>query len=114
MLPSSERLTRAQCSLLLIDPQIRVVFNRIGTLKYRYNTTNKGLSVVTGSKQQKSAVRRNTIRRQLYAIFTEYYKNTARVPVTGMLYVSKQVYDLSFEELRSLFNDLMAKTQKNA
>lgn len=117
MLPSQERLTRAQCSLLLGNPHIRVVFNRLGTLKYLPNTENQsnkqGFSVITGSKTQKKAVLRNALRRKLYTLFRYFYASGGKNPIQGMLYVSKTAYELSFIELNTLFNDLIAKTQKN-
>ncbi|HEY0980412.1 MAG TPA: ribonuclease P protein component [Candidatus Paceibacterota bacterium] len=112
MLPATARLTRAQCSELLKNPKLLVVFNRLGTLKYLLNVEMKGFSVITGSKAQKKAVLRNKLRRQLYSLFAQYYKDEAKKPISGMLYVSKGVYELSFSELSLIFNDLLAKTQK--
>ena len=109
MLPSNERLTRAQCFSLLSNTNLLVVFNRLGTLKYLPSSTI-GLSVITGSKQEKKAVARNKLRRRLYSIFSkQLVKN-----LTGMVYVSKHAYSMSFDELTTLFNDLLAKTQKTA
>ena len=112
MLPATARLTRAQCSELLKNPQLLVVFNRLGTLKYLSGLENNGFSIITGSKAQKKAVLRNKLRRQLYSLFAKYYKNGSKKPIIGMLYVSKAVYELSFSELSLIFNDLLAKTQK--
>ena len=91
-----------------------MVFSSLGTLKYTKNTTNKGLSVITGSKQQKKAVLRNKLRRQLYTIFRNYYNNPVNTPlVVGMFYVSKHSYGMSFEELNIQFCALLTKAQKN-
>jgi len=113
MLPTTARLTRAQCSELLKNPSIKGVFNRLGTLKYIKTDTNKGFCVITGSKQQKKAVKRNKIRRQLYTIFSIFYKNKDKSPIIAMLYVSKQSYLMSYDELSKECNDLLTKTQKN-
>ncbi len=109
MLPSSQRLSRQQITALLADPQIKVVFNRIGTLKYRLSP-GYALSVVTGSKNQKKAVLRNKLRRQLYSLAR--IENTPEME--GILYVSKQIYDLSFQELKDAFHALLSKTAKNS
>jgi ribonuclease P protein component len=112
MLPATVRLSRAQCSELLENPKLLVVFNRLGTLKYVSNLKNKAFSVITGSKAQKKAVLRNKLRRQIYSLFEKYYKNEPKKPIIGMLYVSKGVYELPFSELSLIFNDLLEKTQK--
>ncbi|MFZ4500118.1 MAG: ribonuclease P protein component [Minisyncoccia bacterium] len=112
MLPATARLTRAQCSELLENPKLLVVFNRLGTLKYVPTLENKAFSVITGSKAQKKAVLRNKLRRRLYSLFSTYYKTNPKKPIIGMLYASKASYELSFSELSLIFNDLLAKTQK--
>lgn len=120
MLPATARLTRAQCSEFLKNPAIQSVFNRLGTLKYVKSVDNKGnsggisgLSIITGSKIQKKAIRRNKIRRQIYAIFNQYSKSTEVTDCIAMLYVSKQSYLMSFDELAQHFYELLKKTQKN-
>jgi len=113
MMPTTARLTRAQCSDLLKNPSLKGVFNRLGTLKYIKSDINKGFCVVTGSKQQKKAVKRNKIRRQLYTIFSTIYKNNDKTPIIAMLHVSKHSYGMSFEELFKECNDLLTKAQKN-
>lgn len=112
MLPATARLSRAQCSELLENPKLLVVFNRLGTLKYLSGVENKGFSIITGSKAQKKAVLRNKFRRQIYSLFAKYYKDDSKKPIIGMVYVSKSAYELSFSELTLIFNDLLAKTQK--
>ncbi len=108
MLPSSQRLSRQQITALLSDPDLKVVFNRLGTLKYTFS--NKALTVITGSKQQKKAVLRNKIRRQIYTIFGSYQP---KKPIKAMFYVSKQAYSLSFQEIKDLFHALLSKIEKN-
>jgi len=71
--------------------------------------TNTGLTVVTGSKNQKKAVLRNKVRRQLYSLYRQYEQKS----LTGMLYVSKQVYDMSYSELKTNFYGLLEKISKN-
>ena len=109
MLPSSQRLSRQQVAALLANPELKVVFNRIGTLKY--TLSNKALTVVTGSKQQKKAVLRNKVRRQIYSVFAAYQ---LKKPITAIFYVSKQIYDLSFPEIKDLFHALLSKIEKTA
>jgi len=118
MLPSSQRLSRQQVIDLLKNPELQVVFNRTGTLKYLYQsnsgTFNKsGFTVVTGSKQQKKAVLRNKIRRQLYSLFRLYKKNNENKDIMAILYISKQLYDMSYREIQDNFYALLSKTEKN-
>ncbi len=103
-LPSFMRLTRSQCNEIVKDHS--VVFNRLGTLKYTFK--NKGLSVIVSSKNEKKAVRRNKLKRRLYSIYFQQ-----NVSIQAMLYVSKHAYSMEFNELKNLFHDLLAKTQKN-
>jgi ribonuclease P protein component len=104
MLPSNTRLSRSEVTNLLSTAGVKVVFNRLGTLKYVKSIENKGFSVVTGSKAQKLAVRRNKIRRQLYTLFGQN-----KPEIQGILYVSKQAYEMSFDQLVFNFNELSKK-----
>jgi ribonuclease P protein component len=114
MLPSSQRLSRQQVTDLLKNPQLKVIFNRTGTLKWDYSPT-PALTVVTGSKQQKKAVLRNKLRRQLYNIFHSYQETSQKsLQLKGILYISKQLYDMSFLELKDNFYALLSKTTKNS
>lgn len=114
MLPSSQRLSRQQVTDLLADHQLKVVFNRIGTLKWVYAPIY-GLTVVTGSKQQKKAVLRNKLRRQLYSIFDSYQKKSQKhLQIKGILYTSKQLYEIPFSELKDNFYALLSKVEKNS
>jgi ribonuclease P protein component len=107
MLPSIQRLSRPQVSILLANPAIRVVFNRLGTLKYlnHSNITTPCFTVVTGSKQQKKAVARNKVRRQLYSLLIQH----KQVFFTGMLYVSKNIYGMPYNEIKQHFYRLLEK-----
>ena len=113
MLPSSQRLSRQQISEFLINKGVKTVFNPLGTLKYT-TSSSKGFTVITGSKQQKKAVLRNKLRRQLYTLFSKSEKTS----ILGMLYVSKQVYSMSYSDLKQYLYALLEKTssehQKNA
>jgi ribonuclease P protein component len=112
-MPFSQRLSRSEVTFLLNNPEIKVIFNRLGTLKYLDKPSTSslkiGLTVVTGSKNQKKAVLRNKIRRQIYSLFRTYINKNKDISVVGILYVSKQVYMLSFNETSSLFEALMNK-----
>ena len=101
MLPSQQRLSRIEFDTLLASPDLQVVFCRFGTFKYR-KAEKTLISVVTGAKQQKKAVRRNALRRKLYTVFCGY-------PVQGIFYASKQAYDASFEELQLHIQIMMQK-----
>jgi ribonuclease P protein component len=107
MLPSTQRLSRPQVSIVLANPCLKVVFNRLGTLKYIPQTfiNNQGFTVVTGSKQQKSAVARNKLRRQLYSLLRQHPKTH----FIGMLYVSKNSYEMPYNEIKQHFLKLLEK-----
>lgn len=111
-MPTNARLSRAQCSILLKIPSLQVVFNSLGTLKCTKGIESNGISIITGSKQQKKAVVRNKLRRRLFTIFCNFYKNSEK-PLLCMLYVSKQSYMMSFEVLEKECNALLTKAQKN-
>ena len=119
MLPSSQRLSRQQVTALLSNPDIQVVFNRTGTLKYCIapKQSEGGLTqitIVTGSKQQKKAVLRNKARRRLYSIFDLYQKEYPTAsPISGIVYISKHVYDMSYQEIKDTFYALLSKIKKN-
>jgi ribonuclease P protein component len=116
-MPFSQRLSRSEVTSLLNNPEIKVIFNRLGTLKYQgkfnsdtlHTPKKAALTVVTSSKNQKKAVLRNKIRRQIYSLFRTYINKNKDISVVGILYVSKQVYMLSFNETSSLFEALMNK-----
>jgi ribonuclease P protein component len=113
MLPSPQRLTRQQFAELLKNPEIKVVFNTLGTFKYQ-EQSNSGtvkFTVVTGSKHQKKAVLRNKIRRQVYTLFRN---NPYNIKISGILYVSKQSYMFSYQQLKDYFYALLSKIEKNA
>jgi ribonuclease P protein component len=119
MLPSNQRLTRQQFTDFLKNPEIKVVFNPLGTFKYIKKESGlrngkpdsfSDLSVVTGSKYQKKAVLRNKMRRRLYTIF---HKNPYNISISGVFYVSKQSYELSYEQLKDYFYALLSKIEKN-
>jgi ribonuclease P protein component len=120
MLPSPQRLTRQQFTELLKNPEIKVVFNAVGTFKYVKKEPGlrngkpgsfSELSVVTGSKHQKKAVLRNKIRRQVYTLFPN---NPYNIKVSGIFYVSKQSYTFSYQHLKDYFYALLSKIEKNA
>jgi ribonuclease P protein component len=112
-MPTKARLTRAECSTLLTTPSLQVVFNSLGTLKFVKTVSNKGISIITGSKQQKKAVIRNKLRRRLYTLFCQFYNNSEKTPVIAMLYVSKHSYTFTYDVLEKEFNALLTKAQKN-
>lgn len=70
-----------------------------------------GFTVVTGSKQQKKAVLRNKLRRQLYTLWG---KNLQKTSVMAILYVSKQAYEMPYADLTKHLYDLLQKTGKNS
>jgi ribonuclease P protein component len=107
MLPSNKRFSRSEFSQFLTNKGIFVVFNRLGTLKYTIPSKITRFAVVTSSKNEKKAVSRNKLRRRVYSLV-----NSLSVPLQGVLYVSKQSYTLTYDEVKSLFNDLYTKAQK--
>ena len=107
MLPSTKRFSRSKFQEFLISKGIFVVFNQLGTLKY-IPSSSLMFSVVTSSKHEKSAVKRNTLRRRVYTTI-----GSINPAIKGILYVSKQSYGFPYPETVNLLNDLLAKAQKN-
>jgi ribonuclease P protein component len=103
MLPSKKRLSRIQFEAFSSSKGQKVVFNRLGTLKYSENTAQLS-GVVTSSKHEKRAVVRNKLRRRIYSLF-----ESSTLPYTIVLYVSKQSYTMQYDEIKNLFNDLIKK-----
>jgi ribonuclease P protein component len=110
MLPSKKRLSRSSFTLFLASKDLKTVFNNLGTLKYKKSLINKA-SVVISSKHEKRAVYRNKLRRRLYVLFSDYFKG-ASDQNQYILYVSKQAPILSFQDIKTLFYELLKKTTK--
>lgn len=106
MLQKKERLSRSAFKELLKKPELLVVYNPIGTLKFIPHTT-LSCSVVTSSRHEKRAVVRNRLRRRIYAIIQKEHPT-----LCGILYVSKTSYALEYTHLRDLLHDLLKKTKK--
>jgi ribonuclease P protein component len=103
MLPSKKRLSRIQFEAFSSSREQKVVFNRLGTLKYIENTKQL-CSVVVSSKHEKRAVVRNKLRRRIYSLF-----ELSNLPYTIVLYASKQSYTMQYDEIKKLFDDLIKK-----
>ena len=102
-----------------------MVFTRVGTIKYVKNPysckENSGVrfSVVTSAKNQKSAVKRNLIRRQAYQIigtspiFARYLlgleSGTCLESLEAVLFLSKQAYGMPYEQLYEHISILLRK-----
>ena len=82
-----------------------VVYNRLGTLKYIPGTSQ--LTVVTSSKAEKKAVVRNKLRRRIYTAF-----GLARPSIQGVLYVSKQSYTMTHNDVYTLLHELISKATR--
>lgn len=105
MLPSRKRFSRVAFASFSKDPTLKRVFSEIGTLKYRKTTSQKA-SVVISKKVEKSAVKRNLLKRRLYNIFKDYID---KKELSFILYASKAVKELSFVELKAKCNELFKK-----
>lgn len=110
MLPSQKRLSRSDFKEFVDSANSSVVFNNLGTLKYKKSISNKA-SIVISSKNEKLAVKRNKLRRRIYVLFQVFFKNTTE-PGQYILYTSKKTSNLSFDEIKGLFYDLIKKTTK--
>lgn len=106
MLPFTARFSRSQFKEFLLNKGIFVVFNRLGTLKFLPSEATY-MSVVTSSKAEKHAVVRNTLRRRIYAVIS-----SKKPSIQGIVYVSKQSYGFTFDEVKNLTLDLLAKAEK--
>ena len=109
MLPSQKRLSRPAFSVFLASKELKTVFNAIGTLKYQKNVIDKA-SIVISSKNEKRAVYRNRLRRRIYSLFGNVFKETDNKNLY-VLYVSKQATSFTYEDLRRLFYELFKKTR---
>ena len=110
MLPSNKRLSRVSFSVFLGSKDLKTVFNQLGTLKYKKSLTNQA-SIVISSKNEKRAVYRNKLRRQIYGVFREYFKLNPENH-QYVLYVSKQAPNFSFQEIKTTLNELFKKITK--
>ncbi len=106
MLPSPERFSRQKFTEFLGNKGIFVVFNRLGTLKF-LPSAGTTFSVVTSSKAEKKAVIRNRLRRRIYAVV-----QSQKPRIQGIVYVSKQSYSFSYDDIKTLTTDLLAKAHK--
>ncbi len=117
MLPSQKRLSRNDFNLFLASKEIKTVFNQLGTLKYKKSPKNKThavsgqASIVISSKHEKRAVYRNKLKRRLYSLLNTYFKAVSDQN-EYILYVSKQAPTLDYQELKTLFHELLKKTTK--
>jgi ribonuclease P protein component len=64
---------------------------------------------VTSSKAAKKAVDRNKLRRRIYAVVF-----SSKPPIQGIVYAAKQSYGFTYDEVKSLTLDLLAKASKAA
>lgn len=108
MLPSNKRLDRNSFKSLSESRNINTVFNRIGTLKYVKNTDKYRFSVVISSKKEKIAVKRNKLKRRIYSIFENYYKNNNNF-IHGILFLSKDAYLMEFSSLKTYIYEILDK-----
>lgn len=113
MLPSKERLNRAQFTDLLNNSEVLTIFNKVGTLKFTKNLYNKGFSVVLSKKNEKSAVKRNLLKRRVFSIIQSFLKEYTDFSITGIIYLSKNAYIMEFSSLKTGIYDLLKKTSKN-
>jgi ribonuclease P protein component len=115
MLPSNQRLSRQEVTFFLKNLDNKVVFNRLGTFKYQplspQDKSTSKITVVTGSKQQKKAVLRNQLRRRIYTLFKN---NPYEIKIHAVMYVSKQSYELSFQEIKDCLYVLLSKIEKSS
>ena len=110
MLPSKKRLARSDFGGFLASKDIKSVFNNLGTLKYKKSDKNQA-AIIISSKVEKTAIFRNLARRRIYSLFRELFKNTNEEK-QYILYVSKHVSLLNFDQIKSLFYELLKKTTK--
>ncbi len=110
MLPSNKRLDRNLFRSLSESRILSTTFNRIGTLKYLKTLDNYRFSVVVSSKKEKSAVKRNKIKRRIYSLVRDYYKNNQNF-VHAILFLSKDAYSMDFIDLNKHIYELLDKTK---
>lgn len=106
MLSKKERFTKEQFSALLSQEGVLVVYNELGTLKYKKG--NPRFAVVTSGKNEKRAPLRNKVRRRLYTLFSQ-----EKPGFSGILYVSKKSYGFSFEQTKRAVQELFKKASSS-
>ncbi len=109
MLPKQHRLSRKDFSVVF--PQTKRFHSDIITLHYLPSLLPYRMSVVVGKKVSASAVVRNRIRRQLYALLRQNMQNT---PVTGdyIWIVKPSIKSEKREHLEGVICQLLAQTKE--
>ncbi len=110
MLPSRKRLSRLEFTQFLASKDVKVVFNPLGTLKYKKSLISQA-SVVISSKHEKRAVYRNKLRRRIYSIFEAYFKDN-NDQNQYILYISKQAPSFEYSQIKAFLYELLKKTTK--
>ncbi len=102
MKTACKRINRQEFGFFLKNPY-KTVYNKLGTLKYKKDI-NKKISIVVSSKHEKRAVKRNKIKRRLINLYQK-----SKLSGVVIFYVSKQSYNIQYDETKSLFEDLLGK-----
>ncbi len=111
MLPSNKRLSRLEFKSFLEKGSKSTVFNSSGTLKYLPAEILKA-SVVISSKVEKRAVLRNKTKRRVYSILSLYEKDFGSIFGIYVFYISKNIKNQTFLELKQNIYDLIKKNTK--
>jgi len=104
MLPSKKRLKRKD--FLDFPRNTPQVYNELGTLKYT-PSSSFGASVITSSKHEKLAVKRNLLRRRIYAILGESPVSSKNINL--VVYTTKKSYTYSYNELKTILSTLLER-----
>ena len=86
------------------------VFNKGGTFKYLKKESK--FSVVVSSKHCKKAVKRNKIKRRVYAIISDLIKKDPS-HLSGIFYLSKLSYTLPYNTLKEYIEELYYRAYEN-
>lgn len=109
MLPATQRLKRIDFQNFSKAVH-KTVYNSLGTLKY-VSSEKLYFSIVISKKHQKSAVKRNILRRQIYSIIAA--ENSKKpLLIKGILYLSITAATFSFQDSTRYVQDLLLKTTK--
>ncbi len=102
MLSRNNRFSTSELKGFLENKTLQNSYNQLGTIKYKKE--GKRIAIVTNSKHEKLAIKRNKTRRILYTLFRE-----VDLPISAVFYVSKQAYRYDFKKTQELFNEIVKK-----
>ncbi len=101
------RLTKSGWESLKKEKPTMSAFTSIGSLKVYKSTDKTKISVVVSSKQEKTAVKRNLLKRRGYVVLNKLVLNKG----VYIFFPSKKAYNSSFLDIKEAIAVLYEKTR---